>query len=201
MIFLLIRFGLSHCYDIQDNTVFLINRVVHIVDRFVWDSSVFTQYSYYRDLFCLGTASCLCDFHHHVWVRYIDTAKIMVWCMSLILIYMTYFSVFTIRISEIYWAIVSDIPTPGQQVSEILWNIPITIWCLCQIFQFLLNTVIIMTSFVWGQHNVFVIAIVTCESAISILKNNGLVYVIDINIHDLFFCFYSMHLRTLQCDC
>ena len=34
---------------------------------------------------------------------------------------------------------------------------------LCEIVQFLLNTVIIVTSFVWGQHCVFVIAIVMGE--------------------------------------
>ena len=38
----------------------------------------------------------------------------------------------------------------------------------CDIGQFLLNTVIIVTSFVLGQHHVFVIAIVTCECAILI---------------------------------
>ena len=41
---------------------------------------------------------------------------------------------------------------------------------LCEIGQFLINIVIIVTSFVSGQHRVFVIAIVTCECAISILQ-------------------------------
>ena len=41
---------------------------------------------------------------------------------------------------------------------------------MCEIFQFLLNTVIIVTSFVWDQHRVFVIAIVTGECAILILQ-------------------------------
>ena len=31
-------------------------------------------------------------------------------------------------------------------------------------------------------------------------KNYGLVYVININTHDLFFCLYNMHFRTLQGD-
>ena len=41
---------------------------------------------------------------------------------------------------------------------------------LCDIGQFLLNIVIIVNSFVRGKHSVFVIAIVTCECAISILQ-------------------------------
>ena len=41
---------------------------------------------------------------------------------------------------------------------------------LCEIVQFLLNTVIIMISFVLGKHRAFVAAIVTCEFAISILR-------------------------------
>ena len=146
------------------------------------------QYSYYRDFFCLGPASRLRDRHRHVWVRYIDTTKITVWCMSSILIHTTYFSVYTIWSSELYRAIVSYITTPGQQVSAILWNITITVWCLCVIVQFLLNTVIIMTSFVLGQHGVFVIAIVMCECALSILQK-------------LRFGVCHMHFRILQGDC
>ena len=57
-----------------------------MVLRFVWDCLVFTQYSYYRDLFCSGTALRLRNCHHHVWVRYIDTTKITFWCMSLLLL-------------------------------------------------------------------------------------------------------------------
>ena len=41
---------------------------------------------------------------------------------------------------------------------------------LCDIVQFLLNTVINVTSFVQGMHRVFVINIVTCKCAISILQ-------------------------------
>ena len=61
-------------------------------------------------------------------------------------------------------------PTPGQQVSVILWNITIPVWCLCDIIQFVINTVIIVTSFVWGHHHVFVIAIIMGECAILILQ-------------------------------
>ena len=39
---------------------------------------------------------------------------------------------------------------------------------MCYIGQFLIDTVIIVISFVWGQHRVFVIAIVMCECDILI---------------------------------
>ena len=42
--------------------------------------------------------------------------------------------------------------------------------CLCEIVQFLLNTVIIVTSLVQNQHRVLVIAIVTGECAILIIQ-------------------------------
>ena len=101
----------------------------------VWYRSVFNQYSYYCDLFCSGPASRLPHRHIHVWVRYFDTTKITVWCMSSILIHVTYFSVYTIWISEHYRAIVSYSPTPGQQVSAILWNITITVWLQSQVHR------------------------------------------------------------------
>ena len=50
-------------------------------------------------------------------------------------------------------------------------------FCLCDIVYFSLNTVIILTSFVWGHHRVFTIFIVMCECAILIQKNYGWVYV------------------------
>ena len=43
---------------------------------------VFIQCSYYRELFCSGIAKRLRNRHRHLWVRYIDTTKITVWCMS-----------------------------------------------------------------------------------------------------------------------
>ena len=52
----------------------------------MWYFSVFTQYSYYCDFFCLGPASRLRNRHLHGWVRYIDTTIITVWCMSLLLL-------------------------------------------------------------------------------------------------------------------
>ena len=55
---------------------------------FVWDCSFFTQYSYYCDFFCLRPALRLRDRHCHMWVRYIDTTKVTVWCISSIKIYM-----------------------------------------------------------------------------------------------------------------
>ena len=143
---------------------------LHVFDLFVWDRSVFTQYGYYRDFFRSGPASHLRDRHRHVWVRYIDTTKITVWCMSSILIHMPNFSVYTISISEHYRSIVSYSPTPVWLVNEILWNITIAVWCLCEIVQFLISAVIMVNSFVRGQHRVLGITIVTCECAISILR-------------------------------
>ena len=101
----------------------------------MWDCSVFTQYSYYRELFCLGPVLCIHDRHCHVWVRFINTTEIMVWCMSSILLHMTYFYVYTIFISELYREIFSYIPTPGQQVSAILWNITIIFWLIPQVYR------------------------------------------------------------------
>ena len=102
---------------------------------FVWYFSVFNQYSYYRNFFCLRPASCLRGCHRYVWVRYINTTKITVWCMPLILIHMTYFSVYTICISEICRAIFSYSTTPSQQVSVIFWNITITVWLQSQVHR------------------------------------------------------------------
>ena len=51
----------------------------------MWYIFVFTQYSYYRDFFLRGGALFLRDCHCCGWVRYIDTTKITVWCMSSLL--------------------------------------------------------------------------------------------------------------------
>ena len=112
-------------------TVF--NTVLHVVDMFVWDCSFFNQYSYYRDFFCSWPASRLHDRNCHMWVRYIDTTIFTFWRISSILIHMTYFSVYTICISENYKAIASYSPKPIQQVSAILWNITITNWLQSQV--------------------------------------------------------------------
>ena len=73
--------------------------------RFVWDSSAFIQYSYYRDFFCLGSASRLRNHHQHVWVRYIDNNKITVACMSSLLLYidlrwLCYFILFYFKLTN-----------------------------------------------------------------------------------------------------
>ena len=129
-------------------TVFI---VLHFVKRFVWDCSAFTQYSSYCELFCLGPASRLRDRHRHGWVCYIDTKKITVWCMSSILIHMTYFSVYKKYISEHYRAIVSYSPTPSQQVSVILWNITITFWLKSQVHRV---TFFIFKCIKWFHHKI-----------------------------------------------
>ena len=82
LIFILLIFFLSHWKHIQDKIRWLFIIVLHFVKSFVWYRSVFNQYSYYCDLFCLGTELRLCRRHCHVWVRYLYTTKIMVWCMS-----------------------------------------------------------------------------------------------------------------------
>ena len=73
--------------------------------RFVWDSSVCTQYSYYHDFFCLGPALHHCNHHRHVWVRYIVTTKITVWCMSSLLfsidiLWFYYFNMFYFKLTN-----------------------------------------------------------------------------------------------------
>ena len=111
-------------------TIFI---VLQFFKSFVWYKSVFNKYSFYCHFFRLGPESRLCHCHCHVWVCYFDTTKIMVWCMSSILIHMIYFSIYTIFISEHYRAIVSYCPTPSQQVSVIFWNITITFWLQSQV--------------------------------------------------------------------
>ena len=81
-------------------TVFI---VLHFVKRFVWD--FLNSYSYYRDFFCLGPASRLCERHCHGWVRYIDTTKITVWCMSSLLLsidlrWLCYFIMFDFKLTN-----------------------------------------------------------------------------------------------------
>ena len=107
--------------------------VLHFVKSFVWHRWFFTQYSYYCDFLCSGIESRLRDHHHHVWVCYIDTPKITVWCMSLIWIHTNYFSVYTICVSEHYMDIVIYIPGSGQQVSATFLNITITVWLQSQV--------------------------------------------------------------------
>ena len=68
-------------------TVFI---VLHFVKKFVWYRSVYTKYSYYRDLFYSGTALHLCDCHRHRWVCYIDTTKITVGGMSYLILSILY---------------------------------------------------------------------------------------------------------------
>ena len=130
-------------------TVFI---VLHFVKEFLWNIFVFTQYIYYCDLFSSGPASRPYDCHCHVWVRYFNTTKITAWCMSLILIHMTYFSVYTIWISEQYRAIVSYSPTASQQVSEILWNITITVWFQSQVHRVFFFKCIIFLHYKIQEH-------------------------------------------------
>ena len=72
--------------------------VLHFVKRFMCDIFVLTQYSHYRDFFCLAPASRLCGFHHHRWVHYIDTTNIevfrFVWDCSVFNRYSNYWDLF-----------------------------------------------------------------------------------------------------------
>ena len=147
MIFIIVLFCLLHQKHIKDKKIWLFFILLYFVKMFVGYWSVFNQYIYYHDLFCLGTAQRICNFHRHMWVRYFDTTKNMVWCMSLILTYMTSFSVYTICISEHYRDIVSYSPTPVQQVSVILWNITLTVWSQSQVHC-------VTYYFVW-MHDIF----------------------------------------------
>ena len=51
------------------------------------------------------------------------------------IIHMTYIYVYTIYILEYYRSIIGYSPTPGQQVSVILWNITITVWLQSQVHR------------------------------------------------------------------
>ena len=82
--------------NIQDKTRWLFFIVLHFVKRFLWYQSFLNQYIYYCDLFCLEPASRICHLHRHVWVRYFDTTKFIVCCMSSILIHMSYFYFYNI---------------------------------------------------------------------------------------------------------
>ena len=161
MILILLLFCLSHQKYIRDKTRWLFIIVLHFVKKFVWYWSVCTQYTYYRDFFCLGPASRLCHFHRLVWVQYFHTTIITIWCMSSILIHITYVRVYTICISENYRAIVSYSPTPGQQISVILWNITITVWLQSQVHRLTYYFVLIhniFTSQNTGTHYIVIIS-------------------------------------------
>ena len=75
--------------------------VLHFVKRIVWYRSVFTQYSYYHDLFCLRPSPRLHDHHRNGWVRYIDITKIKVlsflWDRSFFILYIYYRDFFCSR--------------------------------------------------------------------------------------------------------
>ena len=66
-------------------TIFI---VIHFVKSFLWYLSVFNQYSYYCDLFCLGGSLHPRERHCHGLVHYIDTKTITV------LIFLSYCLVF-----------------------------------------------------------------------------------------------------------
>ena len=81
---------------------------------FVWYRLFFIPYSYYRYLFCSGTALRFCNLNRHVWVHYIDNTKITVACMSALLLSIDqrqywYFIMFSFKLTngEMYkWWIV-----------------------------------------------------------------------------------------------
>ena len=89
--------------------------------RFAWYHLVFTQYSYYRDFFCFGSAWPLCNRHLDVWGRNIEYSKFTVACMSYLLLYIDllrycYFIMFYFKL------------TNGAM--EKLWMVK---WCNCEI--------------------------------------------------------------------
>ena len=89
---MLLLFCLTRWKNIRDLTRWLLIIVSHFVKSFVWYLMVFNQYSYYCGFFCLGPELRLCHRHFHMWVRCFETTKIVVLCMSSILIHMSYFS-------------------------------------------------------------------------------------------------------------
>ena len=76
-----------------------------MVLRFVWDRLVFTQYSYYHDLFFSGPELRLRNQHRHMWVRNIETTIITVWCMSSLILsidlqWLCYFIMFYFKLTN-----------------------------------------------------------------------------------------------------
>ena len=74
--------------------------------------------------------------------------------------YMSYYCGLVYHIGIIFITIQGDCFLQSYTLSK----------CLCDIVQFLINSVFIMTSFVQGHHRFFVIVIVTGECAILILQ-------------------------------
>ena len=133
-IFVITRFGLLHWYNIQDNTgwLFLIYSYTSLIGlceivQFLLNTVIIVNYFVrgQHRVFVIAIVTCEC--------KNIDTTKITVRYMSSILIHRTYFSVYTIWISEHYRAIVCYSTTPSQQVSTIWWNITITVWLQSQV--------------------------------------------------------------------
>ena len=90
-------------------------------------------------------------------MRYIDTTKTMVWCISLLLLsidirWLCYFILFYFKQT----------------------NCAMVKWCngekKIRVGSFVSHTVIIVTYFVWYHHRVFIIATVTRKCAILILR-------------------------------
>ena len=100
----------------------------------------FNQYSYYYYLFSLGPEYRLWHCYCHMGVRCLETTNTTVYCMSELLIHMSYFS-FIIILS--FHSRCSEPRVVG-----------------------LINIFIIVTYFAWGKHIVFDIIIVTRECAV-----------------------------------
>ena len=98
----------QHCVLV--NAIFMGECAILILQKimvltFLWYSLLLTQYSYYRDFFCLGTASRIRNRYRHVWVRFIDDTKITAACMSLMLFsidlrWYWYFNIFYFKLTN-----------------------------------------------------------------------------------------------------
>ena len=108
----------------------------------------FSQYSYYCDFLYMGPTLRLRHYHFQRWVRYIDTKKIMGWCMSLL--------IFSIDIQWFYYFIMFYLKlTNGEMVKWWMGE-----WCngvmvKCRkwlVVSFLPNIEYFHLFYFWTQH-------------------------------------------------
>ena len=121
---------------------------------------------------------------HCVFVIYIHTCK----CTTLIFILM--------RFGLLHWYNIQD------NTGWLFFIQSYTVFkVLFEIFHFLLNIFITVTSIVCIQQHICVVSIVACERDISILRKLRFGVCHQCQYTWLIFCLCYMPFRTLQCDC
>ena len=117
----------------------------------MWDCSVFTQYSYYRDFFCSGPESRFRGHHCHEWVRYIDTTIItvlrFVWDCSVFIQYSYYCDFFCLgpslglcnRHRHVWVRYIDTTKITVWCMSSLLLSIDLQWFCYFVIFYFKLS--------------------------------------------------------------